>query len=201
MTELTPLAPPTGSNLTLDVRADGLTLEVPRQPIRKASKGLFAFGILWLGFCMLFTAVASLNPLFGIGETDIDWQDPMDLLMVAGFMAVFYAVGIGMLLAAVNAARRRVILDVVGDTLLVTRSNLFGTQQHERPAADISAIHRGPTNTEINNVPIEALQIESRNHKKLQLLSHLTNEEIDFVADILHRALPLDSSPPAADPE
>ncbi|MEM6332568.1 MAG: hypothetical protein AAF823_04430 [Planctomycetota bacterium] len=189
------LTPPHGSTLTLDVRADGLTIEAPRQPIRKASRGLFSFGLLWMGFCLLFTAVAALNPLFGIGESDVDWSDPRDVAMLVGIMLLFHAIGVGMIVASVNAARRRVIIDVVGDTLVVTRSSLFGTRQDEHIAADITHIERESTGTEINNKPVDALRIHTRDGKRLQLLTHLTNQEIDFVANLLRRALQVQPRP------
>ncbi|MEM9789346.1 MAG: hypothetical protein AAF842_02960 [Planctomycetota bacterium] len=183
------LNPPAGSTLTIDVRSDGLTLRVPRQPIRKASKGTFGFAVLWLGFCGLITGFFLLHPLFGVGESDVDYSDWKEVAMLLGFAAVFWGVGIAILLAAINAARREVILDVVGDHLIATRSSLFGTRQDERTADDITLIHRGSTGTEVNGVPIQALQIESRSTKRLQLLAHLSDDEIDFVVDLLRRAL------------
>ncbi|MEO0588781.1 MAG: hypothetical protein AAF078_14215, partial [Planctomycetota bacterium] len=73
-------------------------------------------------------------------------------------------------------------------------------------AADISAIEREATGTEINSVPVHALRIHTRTGPRLQLLTHLTNEEIDFVADLLRRALNVrprsgsDAPPPPDDP-
>ncbi|MEM0915331.1 MAG: hypothetical protein AAGK09_12070 [Planctomycetota bacterium] len=192
------LTPPVGSTLEVDVTPDALTLRVPRQPIRKASKGLLWFAIFWLGFIGLFTGVLLLNLLFGIGESDFDWSSPRDVAFLTGILALFWAVGIGMLVAAINASRRESIFDVVDGQLIVTRRSLFGTRQHLLNTPDITLIHRGPTGTEINSVPVQALQIESRHAKRLQLLSHLTNEEIDFAVSLLRRAAGV-AGPAAAD--
>lgn len=173
---------PSESRCTLDVRDDGLQIIVPPVGLIKGSKGMFVFAIVWL----LFTGgigVVLVGGGIGSGGGVFEVLFPLLLLLV------FVSVGVVMLVYSIHAGRRRAILDVVGDALLVSRQGLFGFKQDEFDAADIAAIRIGKTNTEINGRPVMELQIHTAKGRKLGLLSQLSDEEIQWVAAVLRTAL------------
>ncbi len=116
-------------------------------------------------------------------------NDASDLLVVIPFFLLFWAIGIGVLVTAINAGRRRAILDVVGDTLLITRKNIFKTWQQEVRRDNIQSIRRDKSGVEVNDVPILNLQVRLHEGKKISMFSQLTNEELSWLAAVLHEAL------------
>jgi len=171
---------PAESTIRLEEHDAGLTITIPPVGIRKGAKGLFGFAIFWNVFMAVFTAL-----WFGSGGIKAGWE----LVIISGFLLVFWSVGIGTLLSSINAGRRQAILDVVGDTLLITERNLFKTRQTEIPRDNIQSIRMGPSGTEINDTPIMNLQIRLKKGKKIGVLSQLTNDELAWIAAILRHAL------------
>jgi hypothetical protein len=180
---------PVGSAVVVDRDAGGLTITVPAAGVRKGSKGLFSLSLLWNGFMVLFTAILVRNVLFGdAAKADPDHEGSPGFLL---FTIPFWVVGIWMLVAAVNAGRRRALLAVSGDVLRITRESLFRTRHYEFPRDRIDRICIGPSGTEMNNQPIYELQVHSLNGKKLGLLRQRTDDEIRWIAAELTAALGL----------
>ncbi len=171
---------PADSAIRLEKHDAGLTITIPPVGIRKGAKGLFGFSIFWNVFMAVFTAF-----WFGAGGFKIGWE----LVIIACFLLVFWSVGIGTLLSSINAGRRQAILDIVGDTLLITERNLFKTKQTEIPQDNIRSIRMGPSGTEINDIPVMNLQIRLKKGKKIGLFSQLTNDELAWIAATLRHAL------------
>ncbi len=166
----------------IEHHADGLTITVPPVGMRRGSKGMFGFSILWNGFMAVFTVGACLGGAMTDPDAWVFWI----------VVPVFWIVGIVMAVAAVNAGRRKAILDVVGDTLLITRQSIFKTQQHELTRDNIEWIRRAPSGTEVNDVPILNLQVKPKSGKKISLLSQLADDELAWIASELRQALRLD---------
>jgi hypothetical protein len=166
----------------LERHADGLTITVPPVGMRKGSKGTFGFSIFWNGFMLVFTGF-----WFGSGGFS---QGP-GLAAVFPFLMIvlFWGIGVALVVTAINAGRRRAILDVVGDTLLITRKSIFKTQQDEVRRNEIKAIRRGKTGTEVNEVPILNLQVIRREGKKIGILAQLSDDELAWIAAELREAL------------
>ncbi len=171
---------PAGSGVILETNDAGLTLTVPPVGIRKGGKGTFGFAIFWNGFIAVFTFF-----WFYAGGFKIGWE----LLMIVGFLSLFWAIGIGIMISAINAGRRQAILDVVGDTLLITRKTLFKTSQQEVRRDNIASIRRDKSGVEINDVPVLNLQVRLHEGKKISLFSQLTNDELRWIAAVLREAL------------
>jgi len=193
-----PVTQPAGSRVTCDHHADGLTLTVPPAGLRRGSKGLFGFALLWNGFMAVFTTIMVLA-MTGVMEMESNIDNVFGLIGAIAFVGLFWAIGIGLMLGAVNAGRRHAVLDVVGDTLLVYRRSIFGTKQREWNAHDISHIRIGPSGTEVNNRPIMQLQIHPKSGKKYGLLSQTSDDEIRWIAHELRQALRVPASPPPGD--
>ncbi len=174
--------PPRPQDTTVIVKPNdvGLTITVPPVGIRKGSKGGLGFSILWNGFMAVFTFF-----WFYLGGVGIRGE----LLLICGLLSLFWAVGIGVLIAAINAGRRMAILDVVGDTLLITRQNIFKTRQQEFPREKIKAIRMDKSGTKVNHVPIMNLQVHLTEGGRIAMLGQLTNDELKWIAGQLRQAL------------
>ncbi|MCC6681723.1 MAG: hypothetical protein IT445_12550 [Phycisphaeraceae bacterium] len=182
-----PVSRPADAVTLLDRNDAGLTLTVPPLGVWKGSKGLFFFSLLWNGFMAVFTPLMLMGLFKGEVESDLpEWAVVPALI---AFLALFWAIGIGMFLAAFNAGKRRAILDVVGDTLVVTRQSIFGTRQMEWRAEDIEDIRMGPSGMEVNDVPVMQLQIHPKVGRKKGMLTQLPNEELTWIAWELRTAM------------
>jgi len=132
----------------------------------------------------VFTTFGTLI-VTGVIEGESDIEGLWGIVGAIAFVGLFWAVGIAMLLGAINAGRRRAVLDVVGDTLLIYRRSIFGTKQREWTADDLSHVCIGPSGTEVNDRPIMQLQIHPREGKKYGMLSQTSDDEIRWIAQEL----------------
>ena len=155
---------PVDSSVILETNDVGLTITVPPVGVRKGGKGMFGFSIFWIGFVAVFTFFWFYG---GSGFRGVE------LLMICGFLSLFWAIGIGMMISAVNAGRRQAIVDVVGDTLLITRRSIFKTRQQEVQRDNIKSIRRDKSGVEVNNVPVLNLQVRLHEGKKVSMFSQL----------------------------
>ena len=64
-----PLPHPVHPTPSFQRRPDGLTIPLPPVGLRKGSKGLFSFAIIWNGVILLFTVLAVLG-MVGVLEGD-----------------------------------------------------------------------------------------------------------------------------------
>ncbi|NBC11243.1 MAG: hypothetical protein GVY24_05825 [Planctomycetes bacterium] len=194
---------PASSKAVLRSQADGLTLRIPPTGMRKGSKGLFGFSLLWNGFMAVFTTVMVLA-LTGVLEGESDIDSVGEMIGAIAFVGLFWAVGIGMLLGAINAGRREAILDLIGGggsgTLLVTTKSLFGTKQREWSADQISHLGVGPSGIKVNDVPVMELQVHPKEGKKVGLLRQLDDDELEWIAANLRVALGVPKHPSQAEP-
>jgi hypothetical protein len=180
------LQKPAGSNITLEEHADGVTLHVPPAGLWKGSKGLFAFSLLWNGFMTIVTGGFVWALLAG-------GAGHLDALIFVAFIAAFWAVGLGLMLAGINMGRRCAVLGVVGnDHLLVLQTGIFGSKRREWDRGQLEEIRAGPSGIETNGVPIIELQIIPRRGKKVGLLAGRENDELHWLAAVLRHSLRLD---------
>lgn len=166
----------------IEYREDGLTITVPPVGISRGSKGMFGFAIVWNLFMAAFTAVVAATGALTDPKAFMFW--------IIG--SLFWAIGIGMAVGAVNAGRKRAILDVVGDTLLVTRQNIFKTRQQEAQRDNIQSIRRDKSGVEVNDVPVLNLQVRLKQGKKIAMISQLSDDELAWIAAELNKALAIE---------
>ncbi len=172
---------PVGSAVVVERTRDSITLTVPPAGIWRAGKAALLFGLLWCGFIAIFDTVV----LFAANEKP-GQAGPYIML---GFSLLFWAVGIGILLSAVNMGRRRAVLAVVADELLVLQTGLFGSKRWQWLRRDLADIRTGPSNTSVNNVPVRELQIQPREGEPVGLLAGREDAELQWLATELRRAL------------
>jgi hypothetical protein len=178
----TPRQPRT-SRATLQEDAEGLTLMIPPAGVWHGSKGLFLFALMWCSFLAVISTLFILFTLAG--------GMAAPLCLVIPFLSVFWLVGVGMLLAAVNMGRRRAVLAVVGPTLMVLQTGLFGGTKREWSREQLAGIRVGPSGTVVNNVPVLDLQIHATDGSKVGLLAGHDEAELEWLAAVLRNALAL----------
>jgi hypothetical protein len=170
---------PANSQVKVEPHPNGFLLLIPPAGLRKGSKGLFGFGIIWC----LFVSVAGIL-VFATGKNGHDI--PVAAWIFLGF---FWLIGLWMLTAAINMGRRRAILRVEHDRLSVAQISMFGAKKWEWNRASIAAIRADASNLAVNDVPLIELQIHPAGGKKAGFFAGRDAEELGWLATELRRAL------------
>jgi hypothetical protein len=174
---------PAGSRAVVDEDATGLTITLPPAGLGKGTKGLFPFAVLWSLITAVITTAFAVAFAHGKMEEG-GW-------IVALLLGVFSLVGLGLLLGGYQMGRRRAVLAVVGDRLLVLQSGPLGSTRREWPRAEVARIMVGPSGMAVNDVPVLELQIEPKSGRKVGLLAGRDEAELHWLATRLRRALHL----------
>jgi len=148
---------------------NGFTVSIPPAGIWKGSKGLFFFSLCWNGFIVFFTTVMVRD---GGTPPILAWA----------MIALFLVIGIGLLLAAVNMGRRKVLLVARGGVLAIKVMAPLRTREHRLRIEEIGSIRVGPSGMEVNDVPVLELQIHRPGGKKLGLLAGREREDLNWLA-------------------
>ena len=182
---------PPDSQVRVEPRRDGVLLVVPPAGLRRGSKGLFGFGIVW---CLIVAAITIT--IGSVGAKNIR-GNPLVGWTVLG---VFWLVGLSMLTGAIHMARRRAMLLVEKGRLSVGQIGIFGAKKWDWNRENIGAIRADASGMEINNVPVIELQIRSVNGKKVGFFAGRDQRELAWMASELRRALkvPAAENPDAA---
>ncbi|QNN24992.1 hypothetical protein HED60_22845 [Planctomycetales bacterium ZRK34] len=156
---------PPGSQMILEQRPDGLTIIVPPLGMRGVTRTMLILG--------------AVITLIGI---------PF-IIVIIGLL--FVIIGLMMVVGAIRNARRRAIIDVVGDVLLISMAGPFGSSQREWRAVDLNRIQAAPSGTSVNNVPLFELQIRPRSGGKVGYFGGRDKDELRWLAATLRDALNL----------
>lgn len=178
---------PPDSRVQLEEHAGGICLMVPPAGVGRGSKGLFFFGLVWCLAMVLFTAMA----VYVIPNQNT--QGPTALLWV--FLLVFWLIGIGLLLGALNMGKRSAVLTADRDRLTVEVRGLFGAKQREWRRDELEAIRADASGMVVNNRPVVELQIHPRAGRKVGLLAGRNEDELRWMAGRLRSALRLPARP------
>ncbi len=182
---------PPGSSIKLTEAADSLTFEVPPAGLRRGTAGLFGFACIWLAFTAVFTSAAVWSLLFG-GPVPAQGQAFAGGVAAAMFsLLLSWAIGIGMMVAALHMARHRAAIAVAGDRLLVVQMGLFGEQKRVWERDELQSIQVGPSGVEINDQPALELELVPKFGGKFGLLAGGEVEELKWLATRLGTALHL----------
>jgi hypothetical protein len=171
---------PADSKVAIQRNAASIVLEVPPAGLRKGSMGLFPFACIWCLFMVLFTS-ASLFGKQGVQAKDF-WT-------AALFLLGFWAIGLGMMAAAIHLGRRRATLTAGNSGLTVVQTGLFGTKRREFRHGEIAAVRADASNVEVNHRRVLELQIHPVTGKKVGLLVGRDAEELRWMATELRKAL------------
>ena len=118
-------------------------------------------------------------------------------LLAMPFLALFWAIGLGMVFVAVKSGRRRATIRATGDRLSIAYVGVFRAQTREWSRDEIAAVCAGPSGTEINHVPLIELQVYPRAGGKFGLLAGRDAAELQWIAAVLRQALGAAPSPTA----
>ncbi len=176
--------------LNITQNTDGLTIFLPAPGFR-GSKSEIQFGLAFIGVVGFITAVFALV-LSGNGMEDSSFG-----LMAVGVLGLFW---LGAAASVANAwirSRRRAIIDVVDDALLITMSMPFSKNTIQIERANIKALGMGPSGVVVDNVPVMALRLDLRktvpigkkNKRVLKLFRERSNDELEQIAEALREAL------------
>jgi hypothetical protein len=175
-----PVEQPPGSAIVTEEHGDELRFLVPPAGLVRGSSGLFVFGILWC----LFMAVITGAFLFAgsSGQDQPEW-------FVWLIMILFWAVGIGMLLAAINMGRRMAVIRVAGRHLVIETVSLFGSQRRSWAPSEVAAVRVDASGMEVNDKPVLELQIHPVSGKKVGLLAGRDVDELRWMAGRVRQRL------------
>lgn len=176
---------PAGSKVALEAVPEGVTLLVPPAGVIRGSSGLFFFAITWLGFMTIFSFAFGLAFLNGKARNILSmWE----VVGIVAFIGAFWAVGIGLMLTAVNLGRRQAALAVANGRLMIVQTSLFGTKKREWACEDLRRIGIGPSGMSVNDVPVLELQIHPHDAKKHGMLAGRETQELAWMATVLRDA-------------
>jgi uncharacterized membrane protein len=186
---------PAGSAIELSATGWSAEFKVPSRGLFKGSYGLLIFGVFW---CAIVGAITAAG-LFGKGPSG-------SLLGMFGFLSIFWAVGIGMLLIGIHLGTRRWTLRADHSELRVTLKSALRAREWHWAAGEIADIRIGDSGTKVNERMLEQLQILPRSGaRKTGLLTDRAHEELAWIATTLRGMLRVQSSespeaPPRVDP-
>jgi hypothetical protein len=186
---------PVGSEVEVDSFDGGVTLRVPPAGV-KGKVGLIRFSILWFvvigGFTAIFAAANIRQAGFGAA-----------LFGAVAVMSLFWLAGAGMLLVGWNMARRESAVAVVDGKLLVMQTGLRRAKRREWPLSEIQSIRVGPSDMEVNDIPVPELQMHGGKAKLFGMLAGRDARELTWMATVLRQAMRQESAStsPGANPE
>ena len=173
-----PVQPP-ASRAVLERRGRNLTLTVPPPGLPSLNKRLPMYCLIWNGSAAVLTAIVVLSLL---SADEFNWW-------LVLFLAPFWILGIGLLIGTARMGRRWTILDVVGNTLLISKGGPSGAKQRELRAAEIAAIHPGASSAKVGNIPVLELHIHLHHGERCSLLFRRNKDELEWIAAVLRNAL------------
>jgi len=183
---LAPLPPRPVSTRLLDLdEPAALTVVVPRMGMRGAAAFFLLFGVIWCGI----TGVVTAGAIFAGGNQGPHHGQDMPLIGVLGFMGIFWAIGIGMLLAGVQAALRRGVFIATNASLTYSQTGPLGKKEFQWPRESITRIRMGDSGTKVNDRTLEQLQIHLASGSKKGLMTGWPNEDLTWLAAILSRKM------------
>jgi hypothetical protein len=173
--------PPPGSRLGVEDAIDGITITVPPLGIWRAARWLFVFGLLW---CAILGWISSffVRGLFA-GKTSVT------ACVAYVVLSVMWLFGLAFLLGSVNMGRRRAVLAVVGDRLLILLTGPFGRQRREWSRDELRRIEAAASDMDVNGVPVPELHVQPVRGKRYDLLAGRDRDELRWLAARLRRAL------------
>jgi hypothetical protein len=142
----------------------------------KGTSGIFFFALIWNGFMTVFTSVVLCGGLNAENK-----PDETALWVIPLFLSLFWAIGIGLMLGALNMGRRRAMFAIAAGKLLVMQKGIFGTKQHEWAAEEIDSIATAPSGMKVNDRDVPHLQIHASG-EKLGLLTGRDEQELEWLA-------------------
>jgi hypothetical protein len=173
---------PTNSRVELQEHPDGLTFVLPPAGFRRGTRLLLISALVWLPLSIL----AACAVLFLGGPNPVGPAVALVLPMVL--------FGVALLITSIAMARRRAVIAVVGDRLLVLLSGLFGSKRREWDPSELRDVRLGASGMVDHKSPVLQLQIVPREGKRYGMLTGRDEPELDWIAALLRRTLRLNGA-------
>ncbi|MDP0489609.1 MAG: hypothetical protein Q7Q71_00995 [Verrucomicrobiota bacterium JB023] len=172
--------PPEGSSITKNPLPNGgLAFEIPAS--RKLNFLIF-FGLLWVGFILLFTVLLFFGDL-----KSSDTGEPLHKGFALVFFIPFWAVGLGVLYFGLSAAYSNHLLLIERDTVVLVRSLFSFKRTRSLPFSDIKSVDNTVFYTQ-NNKPVYGVEVKG-NKAKIRFGATLSKEEKGWLVAELNHAL------------
>jgi hypothetical protein len=186
---------PPGSRIVMTEQPGSMTFEIPPGGMKGGAKALFLFACVWLVFMAVFTTAMILG---------FSKQQPPQiggLIFGSLFLGIFWLIGAGMMVGALQMARWRAAIAVASGRCLVVQVGLFGEKRETWEPGELAVVQVGPSGMEINDKPVMQLQFVPRTGKIFGVLSARDVPELEWLATKLTKALGLASDLLTADIE
>jgi hypothetical protein len=115
-------------------------------------------------------------------------------------MFMLLVIGAVLLIASIAMARRRAVIAVVGDRLLVMLSGLFASKRREWHRSELRDVRLGASGIVDHKTPVLQLQIVPQKGKRYGMLTGRDEPELDWIAALLRRTLRLNGAVTAETP-
>ncbi|TVQ30513.1 MAG: hypothetical protein EA376_12770 [Phycisphaeraceae bacterium] len=149
----------------------------------------------WRGPALAAGVVGGILLLTGVGGAMVTLMLSISgmhigVTLFISFLAALHIFAGAFVLAAARRISRAVgLLDVVGESLLVTVDGWKGTRQRQWTSDEIKSIRVGPSNLSINNEPLMELQITPREGEPEGYLTGRGEETLEWIAGKLREGL------------
>jgi len=166
---------------------DGLCIRMPPAGLR-AARSEFRFA---LAFTAILVFVTAIFVFALVGK-------PPKLIVAFGVViALFWAGALGLLVEVWRRSRQMAIIDVVGETLLISTSKPGSGESFQIEKDNIKALGVGPSGVVVDDVPVMALRIDlgkpiqigKARRRALKLFRERSEAELCDIADQLRLAL------------
>jgi hypothetical protein len=181
--------PPAGVGIQVVKSSDDqLVIAVP--PGGKRARSIGCFGIAWLGI----TATVSGGFLF-VDNAEQNGGDGPPLLILIPFLGIFWAVGIGMIVAWVRMRFTQILLSVERDQFAIQKTLLGRKQLTKIPLDENSHAELVESYSE-NDQPVYAIQMEGVGETE-KFATGLSYEEKRWLARSINQFLGVDQRSPS----
>jgi hypothetical protein len=178
---------PPGSGVSCETHADGVTLLVPPESFTKIT-----------GQALLMSLPVTILTLVRLWQVAVAWPNVLAIEWIMAGMGILALAAIWLFARA--RGRRRSVLAVVGDQLLVINAGVFRSKRHGWERSELYDVRSGtPANGAKGHV--FELQIWKLDGSKEALLRGRGDAELRWMATMLRRALHLPAkAEPVAQP-
>ena len=178
---------PAGTSIRITEQAGGLVALVPPTGFKGVSGFMLGFSLFWLLISSLVGGGFAAAALQGKGD-----KPPWFVFVL---VIVFVLIGLGMLASAISTARRKASLRASRDELIIVQQSIFGSKTFKRSVGELATIGIGDSNFEVNDVPVQELQLHATDGETHGFFSNLTNEELLWLATHLRQATGVSEAP------
>ena len=172
---------PEGSRVEVVETGSGIQVAVPSRGLWKASSGLLLFGAVWT----MMTAVVTVGSVLKGPGSHGDFSLPG----LIAFLAVFWAVGLFMLLFGFHLGTQKWSIEVRPEGLVVTAKSILRSRVWQWRRGEVLRVRVGDSRVEVNHRPLRELQIQIVGGKPLGLLAGRDEAELAWLAGLLGRHL------------